>query len=57
MAKVKLSKEKLILSEKIDGFFRKKVTPFGTGAKIGCPKKFIGRTAYVVLCEEGKGKK
>jgi len=50
--KLVLSKEKLVLTEEIDGFIQKKVTPFGTGAKVDCPKEFLGRTVYLVVCRE-----
>ena len=36
----------------IEGFFKKKVTKFGTGAKIDCPKEYLGKTVYVVVCKE-----
>jgi putative transposon-encoded protein len=50
--KLVLSKESLILTQEIDGFIQKKVTPFGTGAKVDCPKEYIGRTVYLVVCKE-----
>lgn len=36
----------------IEGFFKKEVTKFGTGAKIDCPKEYLGKTVYVVVCRE-----
>ncbi len=30
-------------------FFEKEVTPHGTGAKIPCSSKYIGKKAYVVI--------
>ena len=36
----------------IEGFFKKQVTKFGTGAKIDCPKEYLGKTVYVVVCAE-----
>ena len=32
-------------------FFKKKVTKFGTGAKINCPKKHLNKEAYVIILE------
>lgn len=52
MRKIELTRQRLNLSEEIDGFLRKKVTPFGTGAKVDCPKEFLGRTVYLVVCKE-----
>ena len=46
-----LSKENLVLTEEIEGFIQKKVTPFETGAKVDCPKEYLGRTVYLVVCK------
>jgi putative transposon-encoded protein len=50
--KLVLTKGRLVLTDKIEGFIQKKVTPFGTGAKVDCPKEFLGRTVYLVVCKE-----
>ena len=41
--------------ENIKGFMVRKVTRFGTGAKVDCLKEHIGKTAYVIICNEGGG--
>jgi len=33
----------------ITGYFEGKVTPIGNGAKIGCPKEYIGHKAYIII--------
>jgi putative transposon-encoded protein len=33
----------------IRGFFKKKVTKFGTSAKVDCPKEYLGRDVYLVI--------
>ena len=50
--KLILTKENLVLTDEIEGFIQKKVTPFGTGAHITCPKKYIGKRVYLVICRE-----
>ena len=50
--KLVLTKENLVLTDEIEGFIQKKVTAFGTGAKVDCPKKYLGRTVYLVVCKE-----
>lgn len=35
--------------EGVEAFFEKTVTAFGTGAKIDCPKQYLGRNVYVVI--------
>ena len=34
------------------GFMRRKVTAYGTGAKITCPKEYLGKTVYLVITDE-----
>jgi len=53
MRVITLEKGKLQLQEdKILGFIEKRVTPFGNSAKVDCPKKYIGKRAYLVICKE-----
>jgi len=33
----------------VEAFFEKTVTAFGTGAKIDCPRQYLGRNVYVVI--------
>ena len=33
----------------IVGFIQRKVTPFGNGAKVDCPKEYLGETVYLVI--------
>lgn len=53
MRKIELRNETLMLEEKgILGFIEKKVTPFGTSAKVDCPKKFVGKRVYLIICKK-----
>lgn len=52
MRKLNLKQKQLNLSDEIIGFFEKKVTRFGNGAKIDCPKEFLGKRVYVVICKK-----
>ncbi|PTD94462.1 hypothetical protein C9439_02450 [archaeon SCG-AAA382B04] len=49
---MKLTDNKVILTEDVETIYEKEVTPFGTSAKIGCYKKYIGRKALVVILKE-----
>jgi putative transposon-encoded protein len=50
MRKIELRKENLILKDnQILGFLEKHVTPIGNSAKVDCPKKFIGKRAYLII--------
>lgn len=37
----------------VEGFFEKIVSRFGSGAKIDCPKQYLGRAVYVVVRKPG----
>jgi len=53
MRKITLNKGRLVLEEdEVLGFIEKRVTPFGNSAKVDCPKKYIGKKVYLVVCKE-----
>jgi putative transposon-encoded protein len=49
MRTIKIENQKLELKDNVETIFQKKVTCFGNGAKIDCPKKYVGREVYVVV--------
>jgi putative transposon-encoded protein len=52
MKKQKLEFKTELKIKGILGFMKKKVTPFGTGAKVDCPKEYLGKTVYLVIIKE-----
>lgn len=40
--------------ENIKGFLIGRVTKFGSGAKVNCPKKYLGKTVYLIICKDDK---
>ncbi len=50
--KIELKKEELRLTDEVEGFLRKEIKPQGSGAHVLCPKEYLGRTAYLVVCKE-----
>ncbi len=36
----------------IVGFMERVVTPFGSGAKVGCPKEFVGKKVYLIILDD-----
>lgn len=48
---VKLEVDTELHLKNLKGFFVKKVTSFGTGAKVDCPKEFLGKTVYLVIVD------
>ncbi len=45
------AKSELMLSG-IAGFFKKRVTRFGTGAKVDCPKEYLNKKVYLVILDD-----
>ncbi len=56
MVKVKLTLQKEIKIKNIKGYIEKIVTRFGTGAKVDCPKEYLGRKVYLVITEDKDGR-
>lgn len=52
MKRVLINKGKLELKDEVVGFLEKKVTPYGTGAKVDCLKEHIGKRAYIIICKK-----
>ncbi len=53
MRNVELRKNTLTLTERqVLGFLERRVTPFGTSAKIDCPKRFLDKRVYVIVCSK-----
>lgn len=49
MRKIEVYKGKLNLKDDIGVVYEKTVTKFGSGAKIDCPKEFLGKKVYVLV--------
>ena len=49
MRAVKIREKAGVKVSGIVGFMIKKVTPFGTGAKVDCPKECIGKEVYMIV--------
>lgn len=57
MKNVKIeSKTELKLSN-IKGFLKRKVKPFGTSARVDCPKEFLDYEVYLVILDKKNDKK
>jgi len=52
MRKIELKNDVLVLEEKgILGFLVREVSPFGNSAKVDCPRRYIGKRAYLIICK------
>lgn len=49
MRKITMIEGKIQLTDDIDHIYEKRITKFGTGAKIDAPKEFIGKKVYVLV--------
>jgi len=49
MKKVELKEQTELTVKDIVGFIERRVTPFGTGAKVDCPKEYLGCRVYLVI--------
>ena len=49
MRKIKIIKNQIQLSDDIEFMFEKKITKFGTGAKIDAIKEHLGKKVYVLV--------
>ena len=56
MKKVVRTKGTRLVVTGIAGFLKRKVTKFGTGAKVDCPKEFLDKTVYLVFIDDGTKK-
>ena len=51
MRTIKITNQNLTLKDEIKTLIEKTVTKFGNGAKIDCPKEYIGKKAYIIIRE------
>ena len=56
MRKITLSNQTELKVQNIRGFLKRTVTKFGTGAKVDCPKEFLGKAVYLVILDESDKK-
>ncbi len=52
MRKVPTITETKLVVENIEGFMIREVTPFGTSAKVSCPKEYLGKKVYLVFIRD-----
>jgi putative transposon-encoded protein len=54
MGKVKINETAEITIKGIHGYIERTVTKFGSGAKVDCPKEFLGRRVFLVITNGDK---
>lgn len=53
MKKVEFIPKTSLKVENIEGFMVRRVTKFGTSAKVDCPKQYLDKTVYLVILSDG----
>ena len=49
---IKLNTKNVLNIKNIVGFLKRKVTKFGTSAKVDCPKEYLDKTVYLVITND-----
>jgi putative transposon-encoded protein len=49
---VKIEQRTRLTVDGVVGFIRRPVVPHGTGAKVTCPKEFLGKMVYLVITDK-----
>jgi len=49
MKRVKIETKNKLIVEDIQGFYKRKVTPFGNSAKVDCPREHLGKEVYLII--------
>jgi putative transposon-encoded protein len=52
MKKIEVNHKSELKLKNIKGFLERTVTSFGTGAKVDCPKEFLGKKVILVILED-----
>ncbi len=52
MRKVKFNEATEITLKDIQGFIERRVTKFGSGAKVDCPKEYLGRRVFLIILRD-----
>jgi len=49
MKVIRLQRGNFTLEDEVVGFIEKRVTKFGNGAKVDCPKRYLGKRVYLLV--------
>jgi|CryGeyStandDraft_7_1057128.scaffolds.fasta_scaffold45347_3 putative transposon-encoded protein len=53
---INIEPKKELKLKNIAGFLKSKVTPYGTGAKVDCPKRYLWQKVYLIILENESNK-
>jgi len=52
MTRIEVNTGNLTIKDKVTLFYEQRITPFGNAAKVGAPKKYIGKRAVIIILED-----
>lgn len=52
MSEISSAGIEVTIEEEVEEVLKKEVTPFGNSAKVGCPKRHMGKKVFLVVCKE-----
>lgn len=50
--KIEVLEGRVILTDEVEVFYEKRVTPVGNSAKVDAPRRYIGKRAYVIILKK-----
>jgi len=50
--KIEILEGRVILTDEVEVFYEKRVTPVGNSAKVDAPRRYIGKRAYVIILKK-----
>jgi putative transposon-encoded protein len=50
--KIEILEGRIILTDEVEVFYEKRVTPLGNSAKVDAPRRYLGKRAYVIILKE-----
>lgn len=50
--KIEILEGHLVLTDDVEIFYEKRVTPLGNSAKVDAPRRYVGRRAYVIILKK-----
>jgi len=50
--KIEILEGRITLTDEVEVFYEKRVTPIGNSAKVDAPRRYIGKRAYVIILKK-----
>ena len=50
--KIEILEGKITLTDEVEVFYEKRVTPVGNSAKVDAPRRYVGKRAYVIILKK-----